>query len=161
MIYVLDRVENIVGKGENAFPLFPQGFLQLSFWGSLVIEITDRKQSSIYWNHWKKRRKPWNFPLRTAPVYASDIFTYDIFTYGIFTTLALTFLPMAILPLTFLPMAILPLAFLPHTVCHILYITLPFDDILDLSKFRAKAGNRIQLGYWDLWRQFVLIALGE
>ena len=30
MIYVFDRVENIVGKGENAFPLFPQGFLQLS-----------------------------------------------------------------------------------------------------------------------------------
>ena len=58
MIYVFDRVENIVGKGENAFPLFPQGFLQLSFWGSLAIEITDRKQSSIYWNNWKKRRKP-------------------------------------------------------------------------------------------------------
>ena len=30
-MYVFDRVENIVGKGENAFPLFPQGFLQLSF----------------------------------------------------------------------------------------------------------------------------------
>ena len=26
MIYVFDRVENIVGKGENASPLFPQGF---------------------------------------------------------------------------------------------------------------------------------------
>ena len=31
MIYVFDSVENIVGKGENAFPLFTQDFLQLSF----------------------------------------------------------------------------------------------------------------------------------
>ena len=46
MIYVFDRVENIVGKGKNAFPLFPQGFLQLSFRGSLAIEIIDRKQST-------------------------------------------------------------------------------------------------------------------
>ena len=115
MIYVFDREESIVEKGENAFPLFLQGFLQLSFWGSLAIEIIYTKQSSMYWNHWKKRRKPWHFPFRTDPVFTSDIFTYDIFTYGIFTTFALTFLPMAILPLTFLPMAILPLAFLPHT----------------------------------------------
>ena len=45
MIYVFDRVENIVGKRENAFSLFPQGFLQLSF---RAIEIIHRKQSSIY-----------------------------------------------------------------------------------------------------------------
>ena len=109
MIYVFDRVENIVGKRENAFPLFPQGFLQLSFWGSLAIEIIDRKQSSIYWNHRKKRRKPWNFPFSNRPSlylwhfylwhfylwyfyrFGSDIFTYgnftsDIFTYGNFTS---------------------------------------------------------------------------
>ena len=48
MVYVFDKVENIAGKGENAFPLFPQGLLQLSFVGSLAIEIIDRKQSSIY-----------------------------------------------------------------------------------------------------------------
>ena len=38
MISVLDRVENIVGKGENAgyqhFLLFPQCFLKTSFVGS-------------------------------------------------------------------------------------------------------------------------------
>ena len=31
MIHVFDRVGNIMGKGENVFPLFPEGFLQLSF----------------------------------------------------------------------------------------------------------------------------------
>ena len=83
-MYVFDRVENIVGKGENAFPLFPQGFLQLSFWGSLAIEIIDSKPSLIYWNHWKKRRKPRNFP------------------FGQTQSMPLTFLPITFLPMVFL-----------------------------------------------------------
>ena len=43
MIYVFDRVENIVGKGQNAgyqhFLLFPQCFQKLSFSGSLKVVI--------------------------------------------------------------------------------------------------------------------------
>ena len=43
MPYVFDRVENIVGKGENAgyqhFLLFPQCYQKLSFSGSLRIVI--------------------------------------------------------------------------------------------------------------------------
>ena len=43
MIYVFDRVENIVGNGENAgfqhFLLFPHCFLKLSFSGSLKVVI--------------------------------------------------------------------------------------------------------------------------
>ena len=43
MIYVFERVENIVGKGENAgyqhFLLFPQCFLKLSFSGMLKVVI--------------------------------------------------------------------------------------------------------------------------
>ena len=43
MISVFDRVENIVGKGENAgnqhFLLFPQCFQKASFLGSLEVGI--------------------------------------------------------------------------------------------------------------------------
>ena len=43
MISVFDRVEDIVGKGENAghqhFLLFPQGFQKTSFSGSLKVGI--------------------------------------------------------------------------------------------------------------------------
>ena len=39
MIYVFDRAENIVGKGEQHFLLFPQCFLQLSFSRSLKVVI--------------------------------------------------------------------------------------------------------------------------
>ena len=43
MIPVFDRVENIVGKGENAgyqrFLLFPQCFQKTSFLGSLKVMI--------------------------------------------------------------------------------------------------------------------------
>ena len=41
--FVLERIENIKGKGENAgyqhFLLFPQCFQKASFWGSLNVEI--------------------------------------------------------------------------------------------------------------------------
>ena len=41
--FVLGRVENMVGKGENAgyqhFLLFPQCFQKLSFWRSLKVGI--------------------------------------------------------------------------------------------------------------------------
>ena len=43
LIFVLERVENIVGKGENAgnqhFLLFPQCFQKPSFSGSLKVGI--------------------------------------------------------------------------------------------------------------------------
>ena len=43
MISVFDRVENLVGKGENAvyqhFLLFPQGFLKAPFSGLLKVGI--------------------------------------------------------------------------------------------------------------------------
>ena len=43
MISLFDRLENIVGKGENAgyqhFPLFPQCFQKASFLGSLKVGI--------------------------------------------------------------------------------------------------------------------------
>ena len=90
MIFVFDMVENIVGKAENAFPLFPQSFLQLSFSGSLAIEITDRKQSTEIIE--RKEENP------------------GISLFEQTQLILLTFLP-----LTFLPIVILPLAFLLHT----------------------------------------------
>ena len=51
MIFVLDRVENIVGKGENAgyqhFLLFPGCFQKASFSGSLKVVIVWERVNSL------------------------------------------------------------------------------------------------------------------